>query len=140
MKTAKRKPLPTAAKRLRFTTDDAINLHHQMFGEVIERLDTLEESVQRADNYATAAFKKAESWESTLRDHSKTVGLMDAWRKELERRIGEVDARTPSAAPSSLHAKQQRLEDVLHRFVVDIKDVLGVDFIIACNEDTHFGD
>lgn len=115
MKTVKPKPLPKSTKRLRFTLDDAINLHHQMFGEVIERLDTLEESVQRADNYATAAFKKAESWESTLRDHSKTVGLMDAWRKELERRIGDVDARTSTSNPPD--AKQLQIASAIRDFI-----------------------
>lgn len=57
---------------------------------LIQRLDRLESQITEAQSYAREAHRLAQSWTGTLKDHSKTVGVMDAWRKELERRIAEI--------------------------------------------------
>ena len=81
-------------------------------------LDTVMETSQRADARAREAMKRMETWESTLRDHSKTVGLMDAWRKELERRIEEVSSRIAvPTSPFPTLTPEQRMHVAVQEFL-----------------------
>ena len=66
---------------------------------IITRIEALEYMIDKLRESTHHDHVTVERWQSTLNDANKTVGLMDAWRKELERRIAEIAANqtTPTS-------------------------------------------